>query len=67
MRLTEDPVKISWSIREAVVVPVVAGALVSLRKTDENLDREKYLFGFLLLLEMKGWVCKLEGNNFVWR
>lgn len=67
MRLTEDPVKISWSIRAAVVVPVVAGALVSLRKTDENLDKEKYLLGFLWWWEMKGWVCKVEGNSLVWR
>lgn len=68
MRLTEDPVMISGSIRVVVVVVlVVAGALVSLRKTFENLDKEKYLLGFLWWLEMKDWDCKLDGNNLVWR
>lgn len=57
MRLTEDPVMISGSTTRVVV-----DVFVSLRKTDENLEREKYLFGFLL---MNVWACEFEGNSLV--
>lgn len=49
---------ISGSTRGMVVL---AGGFVSLRKTEENLDREKYLLGFLC------WLVIQEGNNLVCR
>ncbi|KAL8242370.1 hypothetical protein R6Q59_012672 [Mikania micrantha] len=42
---------------------VVDGVFGSLRKTDENLEREKYLF-FLTLI---GWVVEFDGKSLVWR
>lgn len=74
-RLTEDPVMISGSPTRVIVVVVVVVfvfvfefvmgvGLVSLRKTDENLESEKYLlFDFLCWFIGNSLVCKLRSSS----